>query len=335
MALAGAPDNRKGGGVDSQRCENPLALARAKTGTAAVPSSTASARHAVAAPDRLFAGPRRPIRVAGIDRLGDRLARYVTDWPSRAATTAGTCDIALGGGDGAFRLDSRTPGAVPLEFADPGDAANAFAGALIGAYVAQDPDLVSLHAGCAVIGGRAVAVMGPSGAGKSSIALRLAAAGHRFVCDDRTVLRVPAGAGAPQAVSLGLAAKMRLPLPLDPEPDFAAYVARHALCVGADLAHLRFDPSERLPFGAATPLAAVAMLDRRPAGPARLAPAAPAALARAVLADAVAPHLSAPALMGLTARLAARVAAFTLTFADSAAAAAVLVDRILDKEAPG
>jgi len=299
-----------------------------------VPPSPLPARRANAAPRRLFAGPRRPIRVAGIAWLDDALSRYIADWPSEAAPPNGACDIDISRMGGSLRIRARTPGAVPLDFDDPADAANAFAGALIGAYIAQDPDLISLHAGCAVIGGRAVAVMGPSGAGKSSLAARLAGAGHRFVCDDRLVLRVPAGGGAPHIVALGLAAKLRLPLPAPSDAGFAAFVARHALWTGDDLVHLRFDPSERLPFGGTAPLAAVALADRRAAGPTRLEPAPRADLARAVLADAVAPHLPAPALMALTARLSSAVEAVALTFADSAQAAAVLATRFAAPAAP-
>ncbi|MHA1569225.1 MAG: hypothetical protein ACTSXZ_07130, partial [Alphaproteobacteria bacterium] len=241
--------------------------------------------HRAPGPARLFAGPRRPIRVAGIERLADPLARLVIDWPSEDDMDGGASDIAVDDRAGSITLDSRTPGARPLVFSDPTDAANALAGALIGAYVAQDACLISLHAACAVIDGRAVAMMGPSGAGKSSLAIHLAHAGHRFVCDDRIVLRVPAENAAPEAVALGLAAKLRLPLPAETGDEHAAFIARREAHAGDGIVHLRLDADERMEFGVAAPLAAIVLLDRRAGGPVQLVPVPRADLARAVLAD--------------------------------------------------
>lgn len=64
--------------------------------------------------------------------------------------------------------------------------------------------MLTLHASCVAINGRALLLRGPSGAGKSDLALRLIDDGARLVADDRTLLRRDSGglllASAPPAI---------------------------------------------------------------------------------------------------------------------------------------
>jgi serine kinase of HPr protein (carbohydrate metabolism regulator) len=48
--------------------------------------------------------------------------------------------------------------------------------------------LVSLHAACVGLGGRAVLLMGPSGAGKSTVALQCLLQHFQFVSEDSTLV---------------------------------------------------------------------------------------------------------------------------------------------------
>lgn len=278
-----------------------------------------------------FAGPHQPITVAGAATVGDELSVLAGAWPRDPAVTDGpngaAAQISLTITTAGYHIAAQTPGATPDILDDPMDAANTLCGALIGAYVAQDSALLSLHSAGVVIPGGAVALMGNSLAGKSSVSLHLATAGCAFICDDRLVVRVPPGEPFVEAVSLHLAAKMRLPLPKGCKEPLRRFVETHRQARERDpgwdeyVTYLRLDDREQLPFAAAAPLQALILLERHPAGETQLRPASQADMVRAILHHGVAPHLNSQAILDMAKSLAARVPGYHLRFADSGAAA--------------
>jgi hypothetical protein len=132
------------------------------------------------------------------------------------------------------------------------------------AYYDARPGCIALHCGAFRYRGRLFAMTGPARAGKSTLTARLAAEpDFEIFCDD--VLPVlPDG----QATALGIAPRLRLPLPPDSAGQFRHYVDRHLgprdarygyLCAPSVVAH-----------GLQSPLAGLLILDRRADGPARL-----------------------------------------------------------------
>ncbi|MCR2745272.1 PqqD family protein [Limnobacter parvus] len=124
-------------------------------------------------------------------------------------------------------------------------------------HISNSANPIALHAGAFVMGGKLIAVSGPRRAGKSTLISRLCAEPDvQIYCDD--VLPVnPSGHG----IALGLAPRLRLPLPKLASPVFRQHVQQHLgphderygyLCSANVAAH-----------GTTHPLAALIILDRR------------------------------------------------------------------------
>lgn len=165
---------------------------------------------------------------------------------------------------------------------DAWEAAHWVLAAAFGRAAEAVPGRLVLNAGAMLVGGRAIVFAGESHAGKSAVALHLAAAGLPLLGDDRLLLDT--GAEPATAAGLGLARKVRTPLPAD-FSDAArgfAVTARVGHEAGADV--LAWDPAIDRPAGTAAPIAGVYLLHRVPGcGPARSEPAGAAAAVAALL----------------------------------------------------
>ncbi|HXV23421.1 MAG TPA: hypothetical protein VED46_04100 [Alphaproteobacteria bacterium] len=144
----------------------------------------------------------------------------------------------------------------------------------------------------------AAAVQGPAGlvllfadtkGGKSVLALTLAAAGWRLFGDDRLGLR--RGKGGSTGVALGLAPKLRLPLP-DAATALKAFAGARIRQSWPSLAFLQLGAEEQAAAGVSARVAACLLLDRSGGAPA-LEPGRPAQLVRALAESAAAPWLGA------------------------------------------
>ena len=256
-----------------------------------------------------FAGPRRPLTLAASEAVLGHVAAIAPGWPRVPPGAAD--DATLNNGV----LSIAAYAAPDLSFPHDLAAANGAVGALIGAYVVQDPALLALHA--AALRGRdgLLVLLGDHGAGKSTMAVALAAHGLPLVTDDRLVVR-----DERDGVALGLMPKLRLPLPANADAAFRAYVTAHAAAAEGEMQYV--DVPGRLPFGATAPLATLIEL-RRSGGAPVLAPGAPA---KALVGVTFAPHLSAPEKLARIARLAA-LPSYTLTYGDTFEAALFLAGR--------
>lgn len=121
-----------------------------------------------------------------------------------------------------------------------------------------------LHGGCLSIGAHTLVVAGEKRAGKSTLVARLSAEDAvRVLCDD--VLPIATDG---TALALGLAPRLRMPLPAAAAPRFRDHVARW---LGpADDRYGYLLPPALLPHGQRVQADVLLVLDRRPDGPARL-----------------------------------------------------------------
>jgi len=185
---------------------------------------------------------------------------------------------------------------------------------------------VDLHAGSAVIDGQLVVFPGPSLAGKSTLALQLASRGHLLGGDDRVLLGPLQEEPKMQiqGVTLGLNARMRLPVNPRAGAAFVDYVAsrtRHADWLPPRIGFIFLREGEAARFAQRFPLAAIVMPLRREAGGVGLEPAPFSDIMRLLLEQTHAPHLPARQLIEAARLLAQTLPCFTLRFDDSGAAA--------------
>ncbi|MEQ8398835.1 hypothetical protein [Thalassobaculum sp.] len=207
---------------------------------------------------------------------------------------------------------------------DAWEAAHWVLAGAIAARVEAMPGALVLNAGAALLADRAVVFAGASHAGKSSMALHLAASGIPLLGDDRLILGI--AADPPSATALGLARKVRTPLP----DDFSESARRLAAGTraghggGADV--LTWDPSIDRDAGTTAAVVRIVLLRRDPAVQVSRLVGLGAAEAVAQLLPLCGRHAgSAAALLEAVARLVRSVPVQRLEAPNAAAAAECLI----------
>lgn len=133
------------------------------------------------------------------------------------------------------------------------------------ALVSENPDRLCFHGGAVMFGERLAIFPGRSRAGKSTMIARLAAGGHTVFGDDMLPLD-EAGDG----YAMGVAPRLRLPLPACSSPAFRDFVAKHGGAADGRYHYLALPDGGLARRASTAPLGAVVLLDRKPEGPAAL-----------------------------------------------------------------
>ena len=250
---------------------------------------------------------------------------FLADWPYEAAgEPADAPAITVAATAAGYRLTKANGESDDISHVL--DTANRVVGALIEAFVAQDPQLVCFHASTIRFEDGLATFVGDSHTGKSSLSLHLAAAGHPFYGDDQLALDL--GQDPPVGICLGLAPKARLPLPPEAGAAYERFIADRRAAVPGDVAYLRLRAGEAASFGASAPLATLILPVRCPDGGESFEPAHRATVVRTVLENVYAPHLATGALVPRIAALAARLPGYSLRFANSGRAALLVAARL-------
>jgi len=203
---------------------------------------------------------------------------------------------------------------------DSWEAAHWVLNAAIAAHAEAVEGAAVLNAGAATVDAGALVFAGESHAGKSAIALHLAAIGRTLLGDDR--LLVATLGGPPTATALGLARKVRTPLPEDfsPAARRLAAVCRAGHAGGADV--LAWDARVDVPAGFTAPIGRILVVRRDPTVPAARLVALGSAEAVATLLTLCGRHAGTAAdLLAAMARLAKAVPVHRLEAPTAAAAA--------------
>lgn len=156
------------------------------------------------------------------------------------------------------------PGEEPVSATAVGAACSLMV-SLAEAFVIENPSRLCFHGGAALLAGRLVVFPGRSHTGKSTLIARLAAGGHRIFCDDILPLD-DAGDG----VAMGVAPRLRLPLPARASRAFRDFVAGNAGASDGAYQYLALSDSGLARRGATAPLGAIVLLDRHRSGPATM-----------------------------------------------------------------
>jgi hypothetical protein len=277
----------------------------------------------------LFAGPRGPIRVSGLALLQPALAEFPSAWPQLGEVPAGDdrpLDVRIEAGVDGIRVIEGAPPRAESLYEDAEDAALGLVGALIGAYVAQDPALVCFHAAATRVTDGLVVMMGDTGAGKSTLAAHLVQRGLRSFGDDRLAVHL-SPEGHDEGIALAIPHKLRLPLPDDAGAGFASFVEARAAKRWVDRMRLRLQDGEAAAFGTRAPLRALVVLARADDLAPSLEPAPVGLVVRELVRHSFAPHLGGEDLLRALVGLAGRVPGYRLSYARSADAAALVARR--------
>lgn len=263
-----------------------------------------------------FEGLKATVEVPDCPDFAAALRASAVDWPFRRveADTEPAARITKSGPS----LLVHYPDEEPLPVT-PVAAACSLMVSLAEALVAENPDRLCFHGGAVLFGGRLVIFPGRSHAGKSTLIARLAAGGHTVFGDDILPLD-EVGDG----LAMGVAPRLRLPLPAGASEAFRGFVAAHAGAADGRYHYLALPEGRLARRGATAPLGAVVLLDRRPAGPAAMHEA-PGRLALKLLArqSVLGTDDARPSLARMHA-IVQRLPCFVLSYADLEEAAALL-----------
>src|SRR5206468_7113792 len=105
-------------------------------------------------------------------------------------------------------------------------------------------------------------------AGKSTLAVKLASYGFRIFADDV----LPICETARKAMSLGIAPRLRLPLPSTADSMFREFVKAYRGPHDNEFAYLVLPPNLLAPYGTTAPIGGFVLLDRRISASTQLAP---------------------------------------------------------------
>lgn len=126
-----------------------------------------------------------------------------------------------------------------------------------GAYLRGHPQLVGIHCGAVEINNQLVIFPDSHRAGKSTLTAAFAAAGCRVFGDDVLALN-----RSGEGIALGVAPRLRLPLPEALAPAFHQFVANHLGPHDERYGYLALNDQQQAAHGAKSPLGSVLLIDR-------------------------------------------------------------------------
>lgn len=263
-----------------------------------------------------FEGLRTTVEVPDCPDFVAALKAGAVDWPFRPVEADGepAARITKAGQS----LLVHYPDEEPLPVTPVGAACSLMV-SLAEALVAENPDRLCFHGGAARFGGRLVIFPGRSRAGKSTMIARLAAGGHTVFGDDILPLDERG-----EGMALGVAPRLRLPLPAGASVAFRDFVAAHEGAADGRYHYLALPEGRLARRGVTAPLGAIVLLDRRSSGPAEIH-AAPERLALKLLArQSVQAAEDARPLLDEMRAIVRRLPCYVLSYADLEDAVALL-----------
>ncbi|KTG17542.1 MULTISPECIES: PqqD family peptide modification chaperone [unclassified Guyparkeria] len=209
------------------------------------------------AQDLMLPGIGSALRVTGCRVFPKVLEAALPGWPLRAVSAGGPAPpIRVDGEVGAYRLVSDAfPEGVALE--SPVEVAGNVIVDLIEQFLDQHPEWVGLHCATVEVNGRLVLFPECHRSGKSTLTAALAGAGQRIFGDDVLVLDREG-----QGMALGIAPRLRLPLPASVDVALHTYTAAHAGPEDQRYRFLALPAGQLARHDESLPLGAVVLLER-------------------------------------------------------------------------
>lgn len=213
--------------------------------------------------DLVLPGIGPAVRVSGCPDFIAAFTAALPGWSIDALPAAGLApSIRLEAVDGACRHVSPSyPGGLMHQ--SPVSAACAVVADVIERFLELNPQWVGLHCASVELNGRLVLFPETHRAGKSTLVAALAGGGLRVFGDDVLVLD-DEGAGSTRGMAMGVAPRLRLPLPMPPAVDVSLlqYAETHAGPEDERYRYLDLPEGQLAEHGEALPLGAVVLLER-------------------------------------------------------------------------
>lgn len=209
-----------------------------------------------------------PIALSNCDALLRPLAEVLGSWRFRILESIESDPPAamsvIREGD-CFRIASPWLGQPVVEHSEVG-AVFSLTAELARAFAEEKPERLCFHCAAVEIGDRLIMFPNTENAGKSTLAAKLASSGLRIFADDV----LPISETSREGTSLGIAPRLRLPLPATARVAFREFVRTHRGPHDNEFSYLILPANLLAPFGDAAPIGAVLVLDRQSSTSARL-----------------------------------------------------------------
>lgn len=214
--------------------------------------------------DIAFRGLTAPLRLQEAEQVLHLLPQVFARWPfdARRAEADAPFFSIRGAEDGLLTCESHVDDR-PLRRFDAVNAVCDAVSAVAFALPAEDDRLICLHAAAVEMAGRLVVFPNVRRAGKSTLSSALAKAGHPLFSDDVLPLSFTAE-GLAWGLAMGIAPRLRLPLPETIDPAFRDWVSAVGGPKNRQYQYLGLP--EQPAHGMIRPLGAFVILDRRDDG---------------------------------------------------------------------
>jgi hypothetical protein len=198
------------------------------------------------------------------------------------------------------------------------------------AFAEERPERLCFHCAAVETDGRLILFPNSENAGKSTLATRLAARGLRLFADDVLAISETSQHG----ISLGIAPRLRLPLPASAGASFRAFVESHRGPCDEEFLYLALPAEHLAQHGETAPLGTTVLLDRRRSGPVKLTALARGRVLRQLIIQNFAPGATSVTTIDRLCSLIERTACFAFTYSNLDEAADFLSDHFSAACAP-
>jgi len=268
-----------------------------------------------------FESVSRPVRLAQGLKILPHLVRVFAKWPFREIRAEGAGDPAISiiEHGGSFILQAPW---VEFErrYETAADVADAMAYHITRAWMAENPGLLGIGAAAARFGNDLAVFVGGPRSGKSLLVSCLAASGNMAFAD----AILPISTDNHHAIGLGVAPRLRLPLPDTLSGALRTLVEQHVDSGADHLGYFKPRNEQMAPFGGHVPIRAFVLLDRTDGATTALRPVAAGTVLKRLLLGSFDALPSAHDSLELLHELVEGTACYKLTWSDPMEAAGAL-----------
>ncbi len=269
-----------------------------------------------------FGGLSQPIALSGCHHCARDFPALFRGWRISTVSEASGAPVLTLSHTGREYSLSAPWFAEPFHCEDKAEAICAFIAELTRALVNDDPRILYLHGAAAEFAGRLVIFPSRYRAGKSVLCAHLAAAGTRLFADDV----LPIGGPKDHGVALGIAPRLRLPLPEDLPAATRSFIDRRRGLSGGRYLYLDLSARELAEHGTSAPIGGFVLLERITGAAPELIPVTRATVLRQVIRQNFARHAPAPEILQRLHRIVDAAACYRLRYARADEAAILLRD---------
>lgn len=236
----------------------------------------------------------RPVQLAQGLKVLPHLMRVFAGWPYREVPEAGNPGVLLN----VLHDESRYVVEAPwlrtrLHYGDAADLAQGLATHVARGWFLENPSLLWLDAAAVTFGDQIVVFTGGPRSGKSLLAASLAVGGNPVFADSI----LPVSPDGQQGMSLGMAARLKLPLPEELQEPLRGLVKGQMDSGSDSVGYLQPGDGNIVPFGRTARIRAFVMLDRSASSAATLSQSSSGKLLKRLLLNSFGEGMTADALL--------------------------------------